>query len=179
MRLFESGSSCALVREVVLVSGFGQQCGAPRPPAPGSVRDALDMILAGFAWLAETDVTSVPAVVQAECLRELERVRSVQTAAQASVLAAFDAGCGYEDDACRSPRSWLMWQTRVTGAAASASVGWERRLRAHPAVAAALRSGVVSTSWARQVCDWSDALPGTARGMRMRSCCARRRAGPG
>src|SRR5215472_2803671 len=164
MRLFGSGSSCALVREVVRVSGFGQQCGAPRPPAPGSVRDALDMILAGFAWLAETDMTSVPAVVQAECLRELERVRSVETAAHAAVLGAFDAGCGYEDDACRSPRSWLAWQTRVTPVTAAASVRWMRRLRAHPAIAAALRQGAISTSWARQLCDWSDLLPATARG---------------
>jgi hypothetical protein len=130
--------------------------------APGSVREALGMILAGFAWLAEADMASVPAVVQAECLRELERVRSVETAAHASVLGAFDAGCGYEDDACRSPRSWLAWQTRVTPVTAAASVRWMRRLRAHPAIAAAMRDGVISTSWARQVCDWTDLLPESA-----------------
>jgi Domain of unknown function (DUF222) len=132
--------------------------------APESVREALDMIMAGFAWLAGADVVLVPAVVQAECLRELERVRSVQTAAQARVLGAFDAGQGYEDDGCRSARTWLMWQTQVTPGAASAAVGWMRRLRAHPAVAAALRGKAISESWARQVCDWTDSLPGTARG---------------
>src|SRR5580658_2808071 len=124
---------------------------------PGSVRDAVEMIMAGFAWLAGADVASVPVPVQAECLRELERVRSVQTVAQARVLGAYEAGLGYEADGCRSPRTWLMWQTQVTAAAASSSVGWARRLRAHPAVAAALAAGQVSVSWARQVCDWTDA----------------------
>ena len=131
---------------------------------PGSVRDALDMIMAGFAWLAGADMASVPAAVQAECLRELERAGSVQTAARARVLAAFDAGLGYEDDGCRSARTWLMWQTQVTPAAATVSVGWVRRLRAHPIVEAALCQGAISASWARQVCDWTDSLPETARG---------------
>jgi Domain of unknown function (DUF222) len=144
---------------VVLVCGSGQQ-----DSAPSGVREALGMIMSGFAWLAGADMGSVPAVVQAECLRELERVRSVQTAAHAAVLGVFDAGLGYEDDGCRSARAWLMWQTRLTPGAASGAVGWMRRLRAHPAVAAALRDGAISESWAKQVCDWTDSLPESARG---------------
>jgi hypothetical protein len=70
---------------------------------------------------------------------------------------------GYEDDAQRSPRTWLRWQTRVTGAAASASVGWMRRLRSHPAVANALADGRISASWAREICEWTDQLPEDAR----------------
>jgi len=128
------------------------------------VREALGMIRAGFAWLAGADVASVPAAVQAECLRELERVRSVQTAAQARVLGAFDAALGFEDDGCRSPRAWLMWQTQVTSATAAESVRWARRLRAHPAVDDALRDEAISASWARQVCEWTDLLPDSARG---------------
>src|SRR5262249_43425615 len=97
----------------------------PLQTGPGSLRDALDMIMAGFTYLAGADVASVPAAVQAECLRELERARSIQTAAHARVLTGFGADLGYQDDGCRSPRTWLMWQTRVTAATASASVGWE------------------------------------------------------
>ncbi|HXS64802.1 MAG TPA: DUF222 domain-containing protein, partial [Streptosporangiaceae bacterium] len=114
-------------------------------------------------WLAHADVASVPVGVQAECLRELERAASVHAAARASVLSAFDSARGYEDDGQGSPRTWLRWQTRVTTAAASSSVKWMRRLRAHRCVAAALAAGSISTSWARQVCDWTDELPGEAR----------------
>ena len=152
--------------------GSDQQGGSPSnmasvgqdSPAPKSVRDALAMISAGFAWLADADMTSVPAEVHAECLRGLERANSIQTAAHASVLGAFEAGLGFEGDACRSPRTWLMWQAQLTPGAASGAVGWMRRLRAHPAVRDALRAGTISASWARQLCDWSDLLPETARG---------------
>ena len=89
-----------LVCRVVLSAG--KEVSPLAVAAAGSVREALDMITAGFAWLAGAEVASVPVVVQAECLRELERVRSVQTAAHAAVLGAFDAGLGYEDDGCRS-----------------------------------------------------------------------------
>src|SRR5215469_2100508 len=139
---------------VVLVCGSGQQGGAP-----STVGEAVGMVMAGFAWLAGADVASVPAGVQADCLRELERVRSVETAARARVLGAFDAGLGYEGDGCRSARAWLMWQAQLTPGAASDAVGWMRRLRAHPAVEAALRGRAISASWGRQVCDWTDLLP--------------------
>jgi hypothetical protein len=56
-----------------------------------------------------------------------------------------------------------MWQTRITPGAASGAVGWMRRLRAHPAVAAVLRDAGVSSSWARQICDLTDKLPESAR----------------
>ncbi len=47
---------------------------------------------------------------------------------------------------------------------ASAAVGWMRRLNAHNAVRDALAAGTVSSSWARQICDWTDLLPESARG---------------
>ncbi len=108
-------------------------------------------------------MSAVPSAVQEDCLRGLERARSVHQAAHASVLSAFDAGTGVEQDGCRSAKSWLAWQTRTTRAAAGAAVGWMRRLRAHPAVAAALKAGTLSVSFARQICDWTDTFPGTAR----------------
>jgi hypothetical protein len=83
---------------------------------------------------------------------------------RSAVLAVFNASRGFEDDAAGSPVSWLRWQTRVTGAAASAAVGWMRDLAAHPAIAAALATGDLSVSWARQVCGWTERLPEDARG---------------
>ncbi len=122
------------------------------------------MVLAGLGWLASQDLVSAPSMIQAECLRGLERVRSVYTAAQASALSAFDYGGGFEDDGARSARTWLRWQTGVTPAAASGASGWVRRLRGHRAVWDALRAGEISESWAREICAWTDLLPESARG---------------
>jgi hypothetical protein len=100
-----------------------------------------------------------PAVVeQAECLLSLERAESRLTAARASILTAFSAQGGYEDDGHGSVRTWLAWQARTTRSAAAVSVGWARRLAAHPAVHTELAAGTISVSWARQICEWTDRL---------------------
>ena len=52
------------------------------------------MVRAGLGFLATADAAQLPAVTQAECLRELERYAAVLTAARASVLAGFTAGQG-------------------------------------------------------------------------------------
>jgi hypothetical protein len=80
-------------------------------------------------------------------------------AATAAVVSAFDAGAGHAADGQATVRAWLRWQTRVTGAAAGSAVKWSQRLRAHPEIGAALAAGRLSVSWARELCDWSDALP--------------------
>ncbi len=131
----------------------------PAVPVPASVSDAVAMAQAGLAWLAEVDAASLPAAVQAECLRGLERAESMRTAARASMLSAFTAGGGYQDDGHGSAKAWLRWQAQLTAGAAGAAVGWARRLAAHPAVREALAAGGISVSFARCVCDWSDLLP--------------------
>jgi len=146
-----------------VLPGNSCQRGAISPDGPQTAGEALDLMLASLRWLANADLASMPVAVQADCLRALERAASVHTAARAAVLSAFDAASGYEDDGQRSPRTWLRWQTQVTGAAASASVGWMRRLRAHPAIASALREARISASWAREICDWTGQLPDDAR----------------
>ena len=138
----------------------------PSSPAggPSSAGEALGMVLAGLGWLAHADAASVPAAVQAECLRGLERAQSVYTAARGRVLAAFTAQGGYEDDGQGSPRTWLTWQTRVTRPAASAALASMRSLGEHPGIAGALAGGLISVSWARQIADWTGLLPGDCRG---------------
>ena len=111
------------------------------------------MAVAGLGWLAgpDADAAGVPVPVLAECLRGLEQVLAVHTAARARVLESFTARRGFEDDGQGSPRTWLTWQTRVTRPAAGAAVSWMRRLREHPAIADTLASGGISVSWARQI----------------------------
>jgi Domain of unknown function (DUF222)/HNH endonuclease len=134
------------------------------PAAPSNATDAVAMVAAGLGWLAAADVASMPSAVQADCLRGLERAASMHIAAQSRVLSAFCVQAGYEDDGQRSPRTWLKWQTRVTGGAASLALRWAKRRAAHPAVGDALAAGAVSESWARQICDWTDNLPEDVRG---------------
>src|ERR1039458_7985502 len=124
---------------------------------------ALAMLESALDCLNGADMTSLPAAAQAECLRVLERAGAKHTAARASVLAAFTAQSGFEEDGQRCARSWLKWQTQVTGGAAGGAVGWAKRLAAHPAVRRALAAGTVSASWAREICAWSDLLPATQR----------------
>jgi len=123
------------------------------------------MAVAGLGWLAgpDADAAGVPVPVLAECLRGLEQVLAVHTAARARILESFTTRRGFEDDGQGSPRTWLTWQTRVTRPAAGAAVSWMRRLREHPAIADTLASGGISVSWARQIADWTDQLPAEAR----------------
>jgi len=129
-----------------------------------TVGAALVMLERALDALNATDVASVPASVQAQALRALERAEAKHTAARSRILAAFTAQDGYEDDGQGSARTWLTWQTQVTRAAAAGAVGWARRLAAHPVVAGALAEGELSASWARAVCTWSDRLPVGMRG---------------
>ena len=72
---------------------------APAPASPGaagvpvSAAAAVAMAQTGLAYLASADMASLPAAVQAECLRGLERAESLHTAARAGALAAF-ISCG-------------------------------------------------------------------------------------
>jgi hypothetical protein len=122
------------------------------------------MVQAGLGWLASTDAAALPAAAQADCLRGLEQAQSMHTAARSRVLSAFHAQGGYEDDGHGSAKTWLKWQTRVTTGTATGALGWMRRLAGHPAVAEALAAGQVSASWARQISEWTDALPEDVRG---------------
>ena len=133
------------------------------PQQPVSVDAALVTLERALDALNAADVASMPASVQAQALRALERAEAKHTAARARVLAAFTAQDGYEDDGQGSARMWLRWQTRVTQAAAAGAVGWMRRLAAHPVIAQALAEGQISASWARAVCGWSDRLPADMR----------------
>jgi len=137
-----------------------RQAGAP----PRSAGEALAALDAALGYLANTNAAALTTIEQADCLRGLERAESVRIAARSTVLAAFAARRGHEDDGQGSARSWLRWQARITPVAAGAATAWVRRLAAHPAVRDALAAGLISPSWARAICDWTDLLPDRVRG---------------
>src|ERR1017187_10879731 len=84
---------------------------------------ALAMLESALDCLNGADMASLPAAAQAECLRVLERAGAKHTAARASVLAAFSAQGGSEEDGQRCARSWLKWQTQVTGGGGAGAAG--------------------------------------------------------
>jgi hypothetical protein len=130
---------------------------------PVTVTGALAMLDRALVALTAADTASLPASVQAEALRALERAEARHTAARAQILAAFTAQDGYESDGQGSARTWLRWQARVTRGAAAAATAWVRRLGAHPVIWQALADGEISASWARELCGWSDRLPADRR----------------
>ena len=123
------------------------------------------MVLAGLGWLAGADVASVPAAVQAECLRGLERAQSVYAAARAP-----GAGGVHGAGRLRGRRAGIAADVADLAdqdhPRRRRARRWRRcgRLAAHPAIAGALAGGAISVSWARQIADWTDLLPGDCRG---------------
>ncbi|HEV2376960.1 MAG TPA: DUF222 domain-containing protein [Streptosporangiaceae bacterium] len=133
------------------------------PAAVAGPAQALDMLTAALRYLSSVDAASLPTATQADVLKALEQAESRQTVARSRMLTAFSAQRGHEDDGLGSPRMWLTFHTRTTRHAATGSMGWMRRLAAHPAIEAALAAGRLSTSWARQFCDWTGRLPADHR----------------
>src|ERR1700733_2217702 len=126
---------------------------------PSWVAGGLAAVRAGLHYLATADVRALTGGEQADCLRALAAAESAQVAARARVLGAFEASGGFADDGQMTARSWLRWQTRISHAAAAAASGWQRRLAAHPDVAAAMAEGAIAPSYAREICGWTDRLP--------------------
>jgi len=143
------------MRETCSADEAAGQPGCTSSGAP----QALAALEASLAYLAGADVPDWPAEALADGLRALARAEAAQVAAQARILAAFNAAGGFEADGQATARTWLRWQTQVTTGAAGGAVGWMRRLAVHPSVGSALGTGQVTASFARLICDWSDLLP--------------------
>ena len=126
---------------------------------PLDAADALAMTQAGLSFLATCEADQLPAVTQAEVLTGLEGAEARLTAARSAVLAAFCGAHAYEADGQFGPKPWLRAFTRITPGAAGVALAWMHRLQAHPLVAAALAGEVISVSWAREICAWTDRLP--------------------
>jgi hypothetical protein len=128
-------------------------------PAFSSVSEAIDVARAALGYLAAADAARLAAEEQADCLRGLERIDAVATAARASFLAAFTVGKGYAADADYSARAWLMHQTGITRGAAASHTAWANRYETHPVVIAAMAAGELSESYGRTICQWTGRLP--------------------
>jgi hypothetical protein len=132
-------------------------------PTFASAKEALGMLKSAMGYLSAADATAMAAETQAQCLRALEQVTAMGTAARASILGAFTSGQGYSADADYSPKAWLINRTGITKGAAVAYTAWARRAAAHPKIAEALAAGEISESVARMICLWTEKLPEDCR----------------
>ena len=105
------------------------------PPVPATAADAAAMAQAALGWLAAADAA----------IADDGRAGGLPARAGAGRVDAH-RGAGPGAGGVHRPgrvrgrraghgaRTWLKWQTRITGGAAAGAVGWVRRLAAHPAV---------------------------------------------
>ena len=118
------------------------------PEAFASPADAVGMLDASLDHLAAVDWASLGTQAHGEMLAGLQRAQAKLTAVNAAVLSAFTAQSGYEPDGHRSARAWLVNRAGMAKGAAGAAVGWDRRLRRHGKIAAAMAAGAITDSWA-------------------------------
>ena len=131
--------------------------------SPVNTDEAVKMLRAAMGFLY-ANASEMVTEEQTQCLHALEQVNSMSTATRACVLGSFISGQGYAADADYSPRSWLIHRTRISKGAATAHTAWVRRAAAHPLVIAALAEGhVLSESYGRKLCEWTDKLPEDCR----------------
>jgi hypothetical protein len=115
-----------------------------------------------MGYLTAADATAMAAETQAQCLRALEQLHAIETAARASVLGALASS--RPGTAGFSPRAWLIRETGITAGAATGHAAWVRRAAAHPQVTEALAEGhLLSEPVARTICGWTDKLPEDCR----------------
>ncbi|HEX3963340.1 MAG TPA: hypothetical protein VHZ03_43025, partial [Trebonia sp.] len=135
--------------------------GGTAPPA--SIDEALALLQSSLDHLAGADWRAVGSTIQARALRELGTAQSKLTVVRSEALGAFDAAGGYCADGHPSAQSWLRNQTGITGQDARDLSAWERTLRSHPVLRAAIAAEDLSQSWARQFARWNDRLPEAER----------------
>ena len=124
-----------------------------------STGEALGVLRSAMGYLAGADYTDMPGELQAEVLRVMEHVDSAQAAVRGRAVSAFTAALTYHEYAVRGMPRWFVTQTRVTKAAGAAHKAWAMRAGQHPGVIEALAEGMLSESWARAICGWTDKLP--------------------
>ena len=116
------------------------------------------MLRSAMGYLAAADATAMEAATQAQCLRTLEQLHAIETAARASVLGALASETSFPQ------RAWLVRETGVTTGTATGHAAWARRAAEHPQVIEALAEGhLLSESVARTICTWTDKLPADCR----------------
>ncbi len=106
----------------------------------------FDALRAGIDEVAEADLDGVPAVVLSEMVEELHRMGARLEAAEARVIARWDAERAWQGDGAQSGAAWRSWKFREPRSVAAKLVRQARALRSLPEVAAAWSAGEIDRS---------------------------------
>ncbi len=130
---------------------------------PASMAEALDTMetLAGF--VADAGAAEMPAGELAVYITATERVTAVLAAAQARMLAAYDAKDGHLADGQKTLRTWLVNCLRVTKGQAAQYKAMQALSREHEPLLAGLRDKAVTKSLALQLAQWTRHIPAEFR----------------
>jgi hypothetical protein len=144
---------------------------------PASMSDALDRLESAVGYLADMDAASLPAEALATCARVMAGADAVTTVAWARVLAALDAKDGHLADGQKTLRTWLVHMARVTRAQAAKYKAMQALAGDHEPLLAGLLAKAVTTSWALQLAQWTNAIPAEFRAQAEEILIAAARAG--
>src|SRR6266700_7846655 len=133
--------------------------GAPDGAGFGSVAEALragDMVV---EYLNSPAAAGLDGAGCGDALITIGRIASRLAAAQASLLARFDADSAHDGDGYATTAAWLAGKTRLSRRDAKAAVRQMRLLGKHPLLDDAAGTGGLSGSWAREIAGWTGRLP--------------------
>ena len=126
---------------------------------PGSAADALGMLEAAVGFLADAEPAEMPAALLAEILGGLERADSVEAAARARLLAAFDAQDVSVAFGQRTTRAFLVHCLQVTKGQAAQHQALQALARRDSPLLAGLRDKTLTRSEAVLLASWTRAIP--------------------
>jgi hypothetical protein len=125
----------------------------------GSVAEALRAGEAVADYLTSAAADQLDGPGCGEALITLGRIASRLAAAQAGLLARFDAVSAHDADGYATSSAWLAGKTQLNRKDAKATVRQMRLLEKHPLLDDATGTGQLSRSWAREIAAWTGRLP--------------------
>jgi hypothetical protein len=128
-----------------------------------SVSQALHAAETALDFLNSPAAADLPGEACGDALIALGRIQAKHAAAHAGFLRRFDAADAHDADGYGSSSAWLAARGQLAKKDARAAVREMRRHAERPLLAAALKAGEITQSWANQLADWTRKLPAEMR----------------
>ena len=121
----------------------------------GSVLEALRAGRAMTDYLNSPAARDLDGLACGEALVAIGAIASGLAAAQSALLRRFDADSAHDAEGYATTAAWLAGRTGLGRRDAKAAVRQMRLLGRHPLLGDAAADGAVTTSWAREMADWT------------------------
>jgi hypothetical protein len=110
---------------------------------PDALVDQVDVASRALTNLQEADLDGLSADQLSELVLALQQVRGRLEAAEARVLARWDAERAWQPSGAKTAAAWLAWKQRVPIAVARQRVRHARAMRSYPEIEQAWRTGEI------------------------------------